>query len=443
MVRESRLSAPHELVLDAVRDQVPVGAIAVALSGGADSAVAAWAAIQIRGRDAVRAIHVHHGQEASELLAEAARAIALSLGIAMRQIDVEVPDGASFEGQAREVRLAALAGDLSEDEWLVTGHHADDSAETVLANLLRGAGASGLAGIPGHRGRWVRPLLEVPASVIRDAASELQLPFADDPANEDPRHRRNVIRSELLPWLEDRFAVPVREVIGRSARLLAADDAQIEMAAEGVAIGRSAGAVTVAAVVLSTLPEPVAARVARRALRFAHPPYPGSAADVAAILRVARGESTREGLTGALLADRENALVAIYGHKPVAADAEPLVPDRAVTFGYWVVSTRLDPVTEPVPLGRYRVLVRADVVTVDPVIRGAAPGERIDLQEGSKPVRDAMREAGIPKRLRSAWPVVAVGGKIAWVAGARIASWARLESSADPAAELLIEGIEA
>ena len=420
-----------------------MGAIAIALSGGADSAVAAWAAVQIRGRDAVRAIHVHHGQEASDLLAEAATAIALSLRIGMRRIDVEVPDGASFEGQAREVRLAALAADLSEGEWLVTGHHADDSAETVLANLLRGAGALGLAGIPSHRGRWVRPLLDVPASVIRDAARELQLPFADDPANEDPRHRRNVIRSELLPWLEDRFAVPVREVIGRSARLLAADDAQIEEAAEAVAIGRSAGAVTVPAAVLSTLPEPVAARVVRRALRSAHPPYPGSAADVAAILRVARSESTREGLTGALLAVRENALVAIFGDEPVAADAEPLVLDQPVTFGYWVVSARLDPATQLVPLGRYRVLVRPDVVTANPVIRSAAPGERIDLEEGSKPARDAMREAGIPERVRSAWPVVAVGGKIVWVAGARIASWARLESSGDPAAELSTEGIEA
>ena len=72
--------------------------------------------------------------------------------------------------------------------------------------------------------------------------------------------------------------------------------------------------------------------------------------------------------------------------------------------------------------------------------RGVAVGERIDLRSGSKLVRDAMREAGVPVRLRSAWPIVAVGGKIAWVAGARVAGWARLESAGEPAIELSMEG---
>jgi tRNA(Ile)-lysidine synthetase-like protein len=94
----------------------------------------------------------------------------------------------------------------------------------------------------------------------------------------------------------------------------------------------------------------------------------------------------------------------------------------------------------PPALGRYRVVARAATVSDDAVVRSAAEGERIDIETGTKPVREAMAEAGVPVRLRSAWPVVAVGGKIAWVAGARIAEWARIALLEEPAVALSMEG---
>jgi tRNA(Ile)-lysidine synthase len=412
----------------------------VALSGGADSAVAAWAVVELASPDVVHAVYVHHGQDASDDLAEAAARVAAAIGIPFEQVDVDIPPGSSFEGRARDVRLAAVAGAAGEGEWLVTGHHADDSAETVLANLLRGAGATGLSGIPGVRDRWVRPLLDLERATIRLAAEELGLPFVDDPANADGRHRRNVIRSEVLPWLEQTLDVPVRSVINRSAQALAVDDAELDQAALEVPLGASAGAVTVPAAVLSTLPPALATRAARHALRRAHPPYAGNAADVAAVLAVATGAAARHSLSGGYEVVREGALVAVFGDGPEVAEARPLPVGAAVDFGYWTVTARsVTPGKAPV-LGRSRTRISAEALEGGASVRASSEGERIGLDSGSKLVRDAMAEAGVPPRLRPAWPVVAVGGKIVWVAGARVAGWARVDAAARPAVELSIEG---
>ena len=113
--------------------------------------------------------------------------------------------------------LEALAGEAEPGEWLVTGHHADDSVETVLMNLMRRSGSCrsvrhrSSARCVGSASSGCR------SQTVRAAASELKLPYFDDPANLDERYRRNMVRSSVVRWLEERFDVPVRKVIGRSA----------------------------------------------------------------------------------------------------------------------------------------------------------------------------------------------------------------------------------
>ena len=441
MAGTSALSPAAATVLAAARPRFPAGRYVVALSGGADSAVAAWAATLSAGIDDLRAVHVHHDLEASDELAEAARAIADQLDVPLTQVDVVVPAGASFEGRAREVRLAALREAAGDADWIATGHHADDSVETVVSHLLRGAGAAGLAGISPVRGRWVRPLIDVERETIRTAASELGLPYLDDPANADPRHQRNLIRSVVLPSLEELFGRPVAPVITRSAASLAEDDAALRAEAERVPIRLSAGAVVLPAVVLSTVAPAIAARAAREALRLAHPPYPGTAADVAAVLSVAEERAHRVTLSGGLQADREGPLVAIHAGVSRAGVESPLAPGETVEYGPWRLhmSTPGEP-RSPV-VGRSRAPLLTSVLTGGVVVRSAAEGERIDIDGGTKTVRDAMAEAGVPARLRPAWPVVAVDGKIAWVAGVRAAGWARQRDASEAAVELSVEGI--
>ncbi|NIS32390.1 MAG: tRNA lysidine(34) synthetase TilS, partial [Actinobacteria bacterium] len=333
-----RLKSSDE-VLAAVADAFShEGRVAIALSGGGDSAVAAWAITQLAGPDRVRAIHVHHGLASSDDMAGAADAVAAHVGIGLTRLDVVVPDGASFEGKARDVRLAAIENALDDDEIVVTGHHAGDVAETVIGNLLRGAGATGLGGIASRRGVWHRPLVGVPAALVADAAAELGIPFVDDPENTDLRHTRNVIRHRVLPLVEEFAGSAVERVIGRSADALRADDTELERLLEGFTVGESAGAAVAGAALLATLPGPLAARAARRLLREAHPPYPGSSDDVASLLSVARGDTHRVSLSGGYVASREGPHVAVYIDAPAPSDPTRLEPGGSARFGAWVLS---------------------------------------------------------------------------------------------------------
>jgi tRNA(Ile)-lysidine synthase len=407
---------------------MPTGSAVVALSGGADSAVVAWALTQIEGRGPVRAVHVHHGMPDADNLATAAERVAAVLDLRLTRVSVEIPAGPSLEGQARLARLQALEAEAASDEWIVTGHHADDAIETVIGNLMRGAGATGLSGMQTRRDRWVRPLLPIPRFDVRRAAAELDLPYVDDPANEERRHRRNIIRLDVVPLLEERLpGHDLRAAVARSAAALARDDAALNSAAGSMALIRGDGAILAPAAVISTADPAVAARMARRALRLARPPYAGSSADVDAVVAVAAGDHLRQGLTGGWFVEREGAMVAIYRTEPEAtSSAVPLaVGGRADFAGFGVLAEVVESPAGYRPIGRWRVRLSRGAIGSELVVRVAEPGERIDLGGGSKAVRDAMGEAGVPRRLRAAWPVVAAPARIAWLVGVRTAAWAR------------------
>jgi tRNA(Ile)-lysidine synthase len=187
----------------------------IALSGGADSAALAFLASRA---GPVRAIHIHHGLAASDALETAARAVAASLGIPIEVRSVTIDR--FTENAARTARYQALLGGLGEGEWILTAHTADDQAETVLANLLRGAGVDGLAGIPSRRGRIARPLLDVTRSETRELATLAGLPWIDDPGNADVDQLRNRIRLELIPHLEAEFNPALRRHLSVAARAI-------------------------------------------------------------------------------------------------------------------------------------------------------------------------------------------------------------------------------
>jgi tRNA(Ile)-lysidine synthase len=412
-------------VVEAVRSNLRSGPLLVAVSGGADSAVAAWGCIEIAGRRTVRLVHVDHGLPDSPTMRAAADLVADALGMRLDVVAVDISGGGSEETRARIARLAALERLADDDEWIVTGHHRDDDAETVLGNLLRGAGAVGLSGIAPRRGRHLRPLLGLSRETIREAADALRLPYRDDPANEDLRHRRTVIRRRLLPELEAGFGIDVRGALHRSAGLIGADDAVLEEAASVVPIVVDAGAALLPAPLLATLPRPIASRAVRRAIRAVRPPYPGSAAEVAAVMDVV-GAGGRRQLRQGWHAVREGSAVAIVpaldlpGVEPVT-----LRLPGAVRFGHGHTLTALQ---GAVPVATRRL----DLAAIDPevagytvVVRSPLAGERIDIGSGSKAVRDALAEADVPLRHRSTWPVVVVRGTIAWVPGVRIAPWTR------------------
>lgn len=407
----------------AVRSALGAEPAVVALSGGADSAVLAWAAATTGGP--VRAVFVDHGLPHSPLLGQAAADVARAVGISLAVEVGTVVSGPSLEDRLRAARYMALDRNAGDGELVATGHTSDDQAETVFGNLLRGAGTTGLSGIPFRRQRWVRPLLGFRRSAVRALAVELGLPFADDPDNHSREVRRNVIRHDVLPGLAAEFNPRLVESLTATAAHLAVDDAALDAMAATVPIRHEDGAVLLPAPVLATVPAAVAARAVRAALRAVHPPYPGSAADVATVLAVAAAEVTAGEVSGGHRVTREGPMVAIF--TPVAeerlADPQRLSVPGVVDVRGWRIEARMTP-HDPRRPGRTRW--QTDVEPLDSFeVRGAEAGDRIDIGSGSKPVMEALAERDVAARLRRGWPVVTSGGRIVWLAGVRRATWAR------------------
>ena len=415
MVGAGRLSKDDGSLAARVLACLPDGPVVIALSGGADSAACAWA-IVTAGRE-VRAVTVDHGLAASGDLVRAAGTIAAAFRI--EHMVVSADTNGESEDQLRDARYAALAAATRRGEIVVTAHTADDQAETVLGNLLRGAGAAGLSGIPSRRGRWVRPMLGVTRAEARATARRMGLAFVDDPQNTDPAVRRSALRTQVIPLLE-RFNPSLRAGLRRTADFAAADDRALEERASLVPLRSAPGEVRVAASCLTTVPRAVASRAVRRAMRTLLDPYAGSAADISAVLDVAFGRACRVALSESLLAAREGPWVAIHGVTEVLPSAPvPLVVPGSVKWGGHVITAAAEPDPVPRPLGRFTALIRSDIGPL--TVRAWRAGDRVALADGSKKVAEALREAGIPARSRAGWPVVMAGGRIAWPIGASVA----------------------
>jgi tRNA(Ile)-lysidine synthase len=410
------------------------GPLIVALSGGADSAVAAWACSVARPEGTVRAIHINHGWQASVELESAAEDVAEYVGLPLEVITVTPAPGASREGAARTARLDALVTATS-GELIVMGHHADDAAETVVGNLLRGAGATGLSGISPERHPFVRPLLELRRSELRRLAAELGLPFFDDPTNQDTTIRRNLIRHEIIPHLDKHLDGELVEVVGRSARHLAEEDAFLDTVAPPGVVSKDGDVTRLAIAPLVTTSAVLAKRAIRSALRVVHPPYPGTSHEVDAVLAVTMGTVARRDLGEGYVAEREGPFVALYRpDQPVIPEPIELAVPGRVRFGAHLIRANPAPSGQTVRMSHdwcRLALPRAPII-----VRAVETGDRIDIGTGSKKASDALGEAGIPLRKRPAWPVIESRGRIAWIAGVRVAAWARVESPLNTWVEL-------
>ncbi len=217
--------------------------IGVALSGGLDSVVLLDAVSKAYPNDVVYALHIHHGlqTQADEWLLFCER-LAKRHSIAFDFRLLHLPITANIEAHAREARYEALLGlcDQHELDHLLFAHHQHDQAETVLLQLLRGAGPAGLAGMPAHKelqtpnGRTVhvwRPLLEQDRTQLKTYAKQHKLSWVEDPSNQNTRYRRNAIRKKILPELEQIQGGAIAN-LARSAQWLAQSQVLMDQLAQ-------------------------------------------------------------------------------------------------------------------------------------------------------------------------------------------------------------------
>jgi tRNA(Ile)-lysidine synthase len=183
--------------------------IAVAYSGGLDSTVLLHSlarSTEFRAGFRVKAIHIHHGLSANaDSWLERCSVFAQSLDISLEAIKIGVLNAKSHgvEDAARRARYAAFAGVVA--DHILLAHHADDQAESVMLNLLRGTGILGLGGMPRVRSRYIRPFLELPQSALRQYAADHKLSWCEDESNTDARYTRNFLRAEIFPKLRARY----------------------------------------------------------------------------------------------------------------------------------------------------------------------------------------------------------------------------------------------
>lgn len=247
-------------------------AVTCAVSGGPDSL-----ALLVLARYAglpVTAVHVDHGlRPGSDKEADVVAAAAHRFGANFRAETVTVEPGSDLEQRARLARQAVLGPDA------MTGHTADDQAETVLINLLRGTGLTGLGAMrPGPR----HPILNLRRAETHEVCRQLGLQPVDDPSNDDRRFVRNRVRAEVLPLLEDvsgRDVVPLLTRSADHARSVATDLAAMAAALDPTDCKA-----------LSVAPRSLAQFAVRGWLTngLGHPP---STADVERVLAVAHHEA--------------------------------------------------------------------------------------------------------------------------------------------------------
>lgn len=249
----------------------PGSEVNVAVSGGPDST--ALLVLACAAGLSVRAVHVDHGmrpESASE--ASAVAELARRFGASFESYRVVVAAGPNLEARMRAARWSVLP------EGTATGHTADDRAETILLNIMRGAGLDGLVAMEGN----YHPIIRLRRSETHALCTTLGIDTVADPTNFDLAFRRNRVRHELLPLLDDIARRDVAGILARQADLLAEDAAFLEDLASAID--------PTDARVLSAAPLPLARRALRRWLATGlQGGYPPSLAAVERVLDVARG----------------------------------------------------------------------------------------------------------------------------------------------------------
>ncbi len=197
----------------------------LAFSGGLDSRVLLQLLAEARPSHNIvlEAMHVHHGLSPNAddwSVFCATECEKLDVPFHCARVDVEKQSGLGIEASARRARYAALLAHPA--DYVLLAHHQDDQAETLLLQLLRGAGAKGLAGMAMHDAsrRLLRPLMDVPRSEIEAYAKLAGLQWIEDESNLDTRYDRNFCRHEIIPLLEQRYPA-VKSTLARSAAHIA------------------------------------------------------------------------------------------------------------------------------------------------------------------------------------------------------------------------------
>ena len=439
----------------------PNVALCVAFSGGADSTALLTALARLSHPPrSLRAVHVDHRlHPQSTSWGLHCRRVARSLGvpITVRSAEVRRSRGESPEAAARAARYALLGGALADHEALLTAHTQDDQLETVLLQLLRGAGIAGLAAMPDIApfagAVLLRPLLPLPRAALKEWLREKRLPWArdggspawvEDESNALPRFDRNFLRLRVVPVITERWP-QAAATVSRSARHAA--EAQRLLDALGEAdVARAACGAGLSARALRALPPDRR----RNALRYwitarGHLPPPSTRLEeIAGPLLAAREDAQPRVAWKGALVERQADLLSLHAPSAIAAltaaasaaanapaSAAPSAPAGRDAGPALEVSwnwRERDSCVLPEPFGTLRLVreVRGPLDlealgALGPMltVRTRRGGERLRPGRGAarRTLKSLLQESRVPLALRSRLPLIFAGDRLVAAAG--------------------------
>lgn len=373
----------------------------------------------------------------------AALAQSLSLPFELKAVDIkaykeELGVGEEEAGRLARYNLLFEAARKYGAEKIATGHHRDDLAETVLLNVIRGSSVDGMAGIlPNsrrHDFKLVRPLLCLWRSEIEAYCSERGLRPYTDSSNLETDYKRNKVRLELIPHIEEVYNPRVREALARLADMAARDRLFLGRLArlKYKKIVQICGKETVFKLHdLNSMPPALLGRVICLALQKYLPA--GKIAAIHVDQLTALAESNKTGLQvtlpGNLIAHiAYNKMVIAPGcdcSEALAESVELPVPGKVCLPSGYVITARLayaDDLCWPPP--NYRAcLDYKKLPSVPLTVRNRKPGDRFFPHgaPGGKKLKDFMIDQKIPRQFRDKLPLVVAGKEVIWPAGTRIA----------------------
>jgi len=444
-----------EAHLNQCPDLLPRGSrVLVALSGGPDSMALLHLLATLRERLGIelRAAHFDHGVRAgssaeAETVARWSSELGVTCGVGSAPARHESPDSPpSRPTQAglRELRYAFLNAEVrrTSSGRLATAHHADDQAETVLFRILRGTGLRGLGGIPGRRGRIVRPLLPFRRGELQDYLRRHDLHFLRDPSNRDPRWARARLRHQVLPALEQSWRGEVASRLGALAGTASRADAVLDDVAWRFLLSARRGARPLedhgathtpawsfGAECLAAQDDELLARALRRLARRIGVRL-RSGGTAAGVEFIKRGRSGAEiDLGGGLQMWREFATIRVGIPSTPPDDQLLVVTSRTSGSGPLRLSGRgydaAWSVGPPCGAGGRSVTVPDQRLRFPLDLRARRPGDRIRLAAGSRTLKRLFNDLRVPRAERARVPVLAHGDEVLWAYGLAVAEGLR------------------
>ena len=307
-------------------------------------------------------------------------------------------EGESLEEAARNLRYAFLEEAGEGFDAILTAHHADDHAETVLLQLLRGTGMAGLAGIPGRRGKFLRPFLSVSRETLAAYAQEHAIPHVEDESNAENTAARNLLRHEVLPVFRKLNPRAV-ENICRAAAIAAEESALLDALAEEL-VQRA----EMRCSALAEAPEALAGRAALKLLERRCGGRKDLTAGHAAALRELCGKPEGEiHLPAGLVVRKEGEQLAFFRRETLTE--RTIAPEEQVSFGAWQVEwSREDN-------GGW-LMREPEAADVHLTVWNSRDRMTLAGSRGKRSVKRLCAERGISPRRRDTMPVLRVGDTV-------------------------------